>query len=127
MTNLLSPRGFSLPVATTADLSPLFVLGMGGAPRLREGKITPDGRLTYSTGCMLMIERNGEISPQRSASVHVVEPAATYELAAQYMAAGLVWVMPYEANGRVALSIICERLVPVTDASLDELLGADDE
>lgn len=102
------------PIRTTADLFPVEVVGMGGAPKLREGsKPTLDGEPTYASQCILLIDREGEATPQKSASVHVIKPAATYELGRKYAARGRVFVQPYESNSRVAYSITCEELVPV--------------
>lgn len=109
-------QGTALPVRTTADLFPVYVVGMGGSPRPR-GKATPDGEETHSSGAiLLMLRKDGDITPDKSASVHVVEPAATYELGKKYRAAGTVWVQPYTSgsgeNARMALSITVQRLVP---------------
>ncbi|WP_168202619.1 hypothetical protein [Georgenia wutianyii] len=93
----------------------MLTIGLGETPRLREGKLTPDGRPTYASGTILMTLRGGEVKADKTASVHVVEPAeAGYELGQKYAAQGRVWVMPYENNSRVALSITVERLVAVS-------------
>lgn len=110
-------QGTALPVATTADLFPVIVGGMGASPRPR-GKATPEGEETYSTGAMLMVLRkDGTVQPDKSASVHVVEPAASYEFGTKYKAVGRVWVQPYTAgsgdSARMALSITVQRLVPL--------------
>ena len=101
------------PVATTAQAWPVIVQGGGQAPKLREGKPSPDGRPTYASGCQLIVARNGEEMVNKSASVHVLEPAAIYSRREDFQAEGRVWVVPYESNGRVAYSITVERLVPV--------------
>lgn len=111
-----TPQGTALPVRTTSDLFPVYVIGMGGSPRPR-GKATPDGEETHASGAiLLMLRKDGTISPDKSASVHVVEPAATYELGKKYRAQGAVWVQPYTSgsgdNARMALSITVQRLVP---------------
>lgn len=106
--------GTIFPVATTADLWPVIVAGLGGTPKPREGKFTPDGRPTYASQTILLVERDGVVNPRRGASVHVVEPASTYEMGVKYAAQGRVWVTPYESNSRVEQSITVERLVPVS-------------
>lgn len=106
-----NPVGTSLPVATTADEWPVIVMGMGGDPRQRE-KNSPDGRATYASGGILLVEREGEASANKSASVHVLDPSPL-KMGQIYRAVGKVWCQPYEANQRVALSITVERLLPV--------------
>jgi len=101
-----------LPVRTTAEFWPVTVIGMGEAPKERE-KASPDGEVTYASGCILRVQRNdGSLRADKSASVHVTKPAGLYELGVIYRAAGRVYVQPYENNGRVALSITVEQLVP---------------
>lgn len=111
------PQGTALPVATTAELFPVIVGGMGASPRPR-GKATPEGEETYSTGAMLMMRRkDGTVQPEKAHSIHVVEPAAVYEFGTKYKAVGKVWVQPYTAGSgdaaRMALSITVQRLVPL--------------
>lgn len=108
---MATPIGTSLPVATTAEVWPVVVMGMGGEPRLRD-KTAPDGRATYASGAVLLIEREGQATAQKSASVHVLEPTPL-PMGQMLRAVGRVWVQPYEANSRVALSITVEKLVPV--------------
>jgi hypothetical protein len=104
-----------LPVATTAELWPVTVIGMGESPKERE-KASPDGEVTYSSGCILRVQRkDGTLRADKSASVHVTKPAGHYELGAIYKATGRVYVQPYESNGRMALSITVEQLVPDSD------------
>lgn len=107
-----NPAGTSFPVMTDASLFPVVVVGMGEAPRPRE-KASPEGEVTYSSGCVLMtLTKDGEARANKSASVHVINPAATYELGRKYLAKGRVYVQPYESNARVTYSITCEQLVP---------------
>lgn len=106
------PDGTSFPVLTDARLFPVVVVGMGEAPRPRE-KASPEGEMTYSSGCVLMtLTKDGEARANKSASVHVIDPASTYELGRKYVAKGRVYVQPYESNARVTYSITCEQLVP---------------
>ena len=101
-----------LPVRTTAELWPVMVIGMGEAPKERE-KASPDGEVTYASGCILRVQRkDGSLKADKSASVHVTKPAGLYELGVIYQASGRVYVQPYENNGRMALSITVEQLVP---------------
>ena len=101
-----------LPVRTTAEVWPVTVIGMGESPKERE-KASPDGEVTYASGCILRVQRkDGSLKADKSASVHVTKPAGMYELGVIYQAAGRVYVQPYENNGRVALSITVEQLVP---------------
>lgn len=111
----------TFPISTTSDLWPVHVIGMGGEPRARNDadgrpKVAPSGEATYMSGTILIVARDGIEGPQKSASVHVLKPAATYVMGERYMARGRVWVQPYEANGRVAQSITVEELVPARQA-----------
>lgn len=108
----------ALPVATTAEMWPVTVIGMGESPKERD-KASPEGEVTYASGCILRVQRkDGSLRADKSASVHVTKPASIYELGLIYRAAGRVWVQPYENNGRMALSITVEQLVPA-DADAD--------
>ena len=101
-----------LPVATTAEMWPVTVIGMGESPKERD-KASPDGEVTYASGCILRVQRkDGSLRADKSASVHVTKPAGLYELGVIYQATGRVYVQPYESNGRMALSITVEQLVP---------------
>ena len=101
-----------LPIATTAELWPVKVIGMGEAPTQRE-KTTPEGEVTYASGCVLRMERgDGTLKADKAASVNVINPASVYELGRVYVAKGRVYVQPWESNGRVTLSITVEQLVP---------------
>jgi len=109
----MSPIGTTLPVPTHSDLFPVYVVGLGETPRERKDKATPEGEVTYSSGCILRrVQKDGSLRTDKSASVHVINPAAIYELGVVYRAQGRVYVMPYESNGRMALSITVEGLVP---------------
>lgn len=106
-----------MPVRTHSDHWTVTVVGMGEVPRAREGKFSPDGWQTYSSGSILrMARKDGGIRADKSASVHVTNPADFYELGTIYVAQGWIFVQPYESNGRVALSITVEHLVPVEQA-----------
>ena len=101
-----------LPVRTTAEVWPVTVIGMGESPKERD-KASPDGEVTYASGCILRVQRkDGSLKADKSASVHVTKPAGLYELGVIYRASGRVYVQPYENNDRVALSITVEQLVP---------------
>jgi hypothetical protein len=101
-----------LPVATTAELWPVLVVGMGESPKERD-KASPEGEVTYASGCILRVQRNdGSVRHDKSASVHVIKPAGVYELGTIYKATGRVYVQPWESNGRVTLSVTVEQLVP---------------
>lgn len=122
-------RTITLPILTSAETTPLLVVGMGGSPRLREGKVTPTGEVTYASNCVPLIERDGELLPQKNWSVHVLKPAATYELGTVYTAFGRLWVQPWAQasigrNGapdaRVMLSVTVEELRPVRPSSQRE-------
>jgi|GEM_PF-2902237 len=108
----------TFPVCTTSKDWHIEVVGMGEAPRIREGKAAPSGEATYASGCILRVARkDGVIKADKTASIHVIQPAAIYELGVLYEAAGRVYVQPYLTGGgdsaRLAYSITCERLVPV--------------
>ena len=101
-----------LPVATTAELWPVTVIGMGDSPSQRE-KASPEGEVTYSSGCVLRMQRkDGQLKADKSASVNVINPATTYELGRIYVAKGRVYVQPWESNSRITLSVTVEQLVP---------------
>lgn len=105
--------GTSLPVETTADRWHVVVAGMGAPTRPRD-KAAPTGEQTHVSGCILMVQRkDGSVQPDKSASVHVLKPATTYEFGQYFEARGKVWVQPYESNERMALSITVEQLVPM--------------
>ena len=107
-----------LPIATTADLWPVTVIGMGESPSQRE-KASPEGEVTYSSGCVLRMQRkDGNLKADKAASVNVINPASTYELGRIYKAKGRVYVQPWESNTRITLSVTVEQLVPAdTDTS----------
>ena len=101
-----------LPVATTAELWPVTVIGMGESPSERE-KASPEGEVTYSSGCVLRMERkDGKLKADKAASVNVINPASIYELGTVYVAKGRVYVQPWESNSRITLSVTVEQLVP---------------
>lgn len=110
--------GTQMPVETHADVFPVYAVGMGDAPKARNGedgrpKFAPSGDATYGTGCIArLLTKNGTVRNDKTASIHVTKPASVYELGEVYMAQGRVWVQPYESGGRVALSITVEQLVP---------------
>ena len=102
-----------MPIATTAELWPVTVIGMGESPSERE-KASPEGEVTYSSGCVLRMERkDGKLKADKSASVNVINPASIYELGTVYVAKGRVYVQPWESNSRITLSVLVEQLVPV--------------
>jgi hypothetical protein len=111
--------GTRMPVETHSDLASFYVVGMGDSPKGRNDangkpKFAPNGEMTYGSGCIVrMVTKDGTIRNDKSASVHVTKPATIYELGQIYQAQGRIWVQPYESNGRVALSITVEALVPV--------------
>jgi len=89
-------------------------LSMGGEPRPRTNedgvpKLAPNGKPTYSTGVVLARADGGQ---DRGITIAVTEPM-TLPFGVPMRPDGAVWATPYETNGRVAVSIICERLVPV--------------
>ena len=112
--------GMQLPVETHSDLTGMYVVGMCDSPKARLGtdgkpKFAPSGEQTYASGCILrMLTKDGTIRNDKTASVHVLKPAAVYELGAIYQAVGRVWVQPYvpEGQSRLALSITVEQLIP---------------
>lgn len=113
----MAAEGTALPVSTTSDLWQVQAVGLGETPRLRQGKATPLGEVIYTSGCILQVRRkDGTISADKSASISVIEPAASYELGVIYRAEGRVYVQPWMTDGSMArsqLSITVERLVPV--------------
>ncbi|QDP94798.1 hypothetical protein FOE78_01685 [Microlunatus elymi] len=118
MSNQAISQGTALPVATHSDAWPVEVIGLGESPRERKDKATPAGEVTYSSGCILRRrQKDGSVRVDKSASINVINPAATYELGVVYLARGRVYVMPYESNGRMALSITVEGLFPAEQAS----------
>jgi hypothetical protein len=100
----------------------LVLLGQGASPRARvdkdgRPKCSPDGRPTFSSGCMVLTrDEAGEWVPSRGTlSVHVIEPAEKYGTSAVaptlYTTDGITWITPYVSNGYSALSVVTERLV----------------
>lgn len=107
--------GTKMPVPTDSSQFPVFVVGGSDViPKMRE-KRAPDGRPTFSSGAILLVERAGMRSADKLSSVHVISPDQSYSLGVIYRAEGKIWVMPYvpEGSTRQALSITVERLVPV--------------
>lgn len=105
--------GTALPVQTHSDAWQVEAIGMGETPRERQDKATPAGEVTYSSGCILRKrQKDGSLRTDKSASIHVINPASIYELGVVYRARGRIYVMPYESNGRLALSITVEGLEP---------------
>lgn len=109
------------PVCTDSQQWTVEGVGMGMAPKLREGKAAPTGEATYASGCILRVSRkDGELAVDKSASLHVLEPAAVYELGVLYRAEGRVYVQPFMTgsgdSSRIAYSITCQRLVPAQAA-----------
>lgn len=111
----------ALPIETNSNLWPVIAGGMGDPMkvRMKDGKpnLSPDGRLTYSSGAILVLtNKQGVVKTEKTASVHVIEgeEGAIFEYGQRVQAQGKIWVQPYEANNRIALSITVERLVLVT-------------
>lgn len=104
-----------MPVRTNSDLFPVYVMPTGQQPKIREGKFSPDGEQTYGTGAILLLaDKDGNTRADKSASVHVIKPG-TYNLGQPHVSRGRVFVQPYSSdNGRSALSITVEELVPVS-------------
>jgi len=96
----------------------LRALSMGGEPRPRlteDGapKLAPNGKPTFVSGAVVARPDGGH---DRSITIAVTEPTP-HRMGAVVKPDGEVFVTPYEQNGRVALSIICDRLVPVAPAA----------
>lgn len=116
MSNNGTAQGTTQLIPTHSDLYPVYVVGMGVNPRERQGKFTPEGEVTYSSGCILRsLNKDGTVGISKAASINVVEPSAMYELGTIYQAQGRIYVMAYTPNGsdRGTVSITVERLVPV--------------
>jgi len=108
-------QGTQMPWVTDARVQTVIVLGMGEQPRSRE-KVSPKGEPTFSTGCLLkVLSKDGTTKIDKTASVNVINPAEVYDLAVTYRAEGRIYVQPYENNGRIAYSILCEKLVPAVE------------
>jgi hypothetical protein len=95
----------------------LVAFAMGGDPRPRlnaEGgpKLSPDGRPTFSTGVVVARPDGGQ---DRGVTISVTEPTRL-PLGVLLRPDGNVWLTPYESNGRVGVSIVCDRLVPADKA-----------
>ena len=110
MTNLLHT---SLPVLTTGDVWDLYAVSMGGSVRVREGKLSGDGRQTFGTSLQMMVVRDEEQTVVKGNSLHTLDPNFRPGFGIRYKASGKLWVQPFEMNGRVALSIVAEKFVPV--------------
>jgi hypothetical protein len=106
-------QGTSRLIATTADLHPVYVIGMGEAPRPRQ-TAAPTGEATFGTGCLVKeIAKDGSLRTDKQSSVAVLRPLATYEEGKRYRAQGRVWVNKYPKDGWMTQSVICDALVPV--------------
>ncbi|GAB3632266.1 hypothetical protein GCM10027421_16190 [Microbacterium shaanxiense] len=116
----------SLPILTNSEAWPLTALGLGEPMRFRmkgdrgsaqSNALSADGRPTLASGCIpQLLDKEGRLRPQKGHSLHVINavPDDVIEAGDQVRAEGLIWVQPYESNGRVLLSITVESLVPVT-------------
>lgn len=105
-----------MPVQTHSEHWAVVSMGMGDSVVVRDKK-SPDGRPTFASGTIMRtMTKAGEIKSQKSASVNVIEPpqnGEVYEFGQMYRGDGAIWVQPWESNGRIALSITVERLVPL--------------
>ena len=113
----LSLTATGWPIETDSMVWPVSALGLGDTPRERDGKLTPDGRKTYTTGAMIRVQsKNGEVRLDRASSLNVIEPAANYLAGVEYQSDGLVLVQPYQNDSKkLVYSITVERLLPVDD------------
>lgn len=117
-----------MPAVTNSELWPLRVVATGERAKARmkgerngpqEIALSPDGRPTFSTGCLprLWNASKGEFQTQRDYRVHVINATSedVFE-PGEYLADGLIWIMPYTPDGsrRYSLSITVEGLVSVT-------------
>nr|QNG41015.1 hypothetical protein [Pygoscelis antarcticus] len=90
-----------------------YVLGMGGAPRLRERdgepSLAPDGSKTYALGGITLKLDGGR---DRSVSVHSCTPISL-EMGKRYRTDGEVWLTPWVRSGSsfVNYSVIAAKLV----------------
>src|SRR5699024_10630777 len=105
-------------VVTESSLWPVYVIGMGAEPTVRE-KRAPTGEPTYASQTVLMSAGpDGGDKPNKSASVHVLQPASRYDLGTKYVSRGRVFVQPYTPDGgRMTLSITVDELVPADETS----------
>jgi len=76
-----------------------------------EVKVAPDGRPVHRTALKALRVVDGvPIGEERNVSFAIIQP--TDVVAGKiYRAVGAIWITPYENNGRVALSIIAEKVV----------------
>ena len=95
-----------------AQLLVAFFLGGEHRPRVDgdgRPKVAPNGRPTFQSGAVVVRPEGGQ---DRSVTIAVTEPGK-YPVGQPLRLDGEVWVTPYESNGRVAYSFICDRLVPL--------------
>jgi len=113
---MANQQGTQFPITTAAQVFPVFATGMGELPRERD-KRSVKGEPTFSTGTILRVQsKDGTVRADKTASVNVIQADQNgYGLGVVYRAEGRVYVQPYENNGRLAYSILTERLVPVTE------------
>lgn len=107
-------QGTKFPIHTNGDLFKIVVLGIGDTIRERDNK-APNGASTYSSGCLLKREnKDGSVSTDKSASIHVLKPSQVGAYEGLHVARGDIWLQPYQQDGgRMAYSITVEELVPI--------------
>lgn len=81
-----------------------------------EVKLSPREKQTYSSGVVVL---RGDGSGQDRNVTIAVEQYEPFPIGTIVETSGPTWITPYVNNGRVALSVICEKLVEVKDTAKD--------
>lgn len=110
-------------ITNPADAAAVHIISLGmpevGRTRVNaEGqpKLSPDGRVTHSTGVVAAREDGGQ---DRGITIAVID-YKPFPMGTPLRMDGGVWVTPYVTDAkRQGLSFICERLVPATPARAD--------
>lgn len=80
-------------------------------------KISPDGKPVYrvSLKALALNEKGEPVREERNVSVGLLDPSPI-QGGVHYALDGVVWMTPYSNNGQAAISIIAERVVPVSES-----------
>lgn len=97
-----------------------IVMGTGAEVKPRKNrdgspKLSPMGLPTFSLGGITLRENGGV---DRSVFVHSCQETKL-KMGERFKTAGRCWVLPFASNnnGFVNLSVVCERLEPVTESA----------
>lgn len=77
--------------------------------KTKEPKLSPRDKATYSSGVVVM---RADGSGQDQSVTIAVEEYEAFPMGTVLETSGTTWITPYVRDNRIALSVVCERLVP---------------